>query len=257
MKALIVDDEYPIVQGMLSMVDWNSLGIGEVRTAYSVDHAIEILRSEQIEIIITDIKMKGRTGLDLLDWVNRIRADCAKIILTSYPDFNFAKEAISLGVMEYLLKPVSEKALEDAVRKAVDYVQGTQRRSGSVQAAGEDSRDPEEEGRMVRIERYIKEHIDENISRDDLCRELNLSPNYLSRAFREKSGMTLQNYIKQVRIQEAQRLLRYTNRPVTLIAQDTGYTTLSYFSSVFREATGMTPFAYRKQKKAGDTGTEE
>lgn len=250
MKALIVDDEYPIVQGMLSLVDWNGLGFEEVRTAYSVEHAIEVFQSGPVDLIITDIKMKGRTGLDLLSWVNGLDSGCAKIILTSYPDFNFAREAISLGVMEYLLKPVSEKALEDAVRKAVDYIRGRRKQGGADEAGA--GGEKEEEGRMVRIERYIRDHISENISRDDLCRELNITPNYLSRTFREKTGMTLQNYIKQVRIQEAQRLLRYTNRPVTLIAQDTGYATLSYFSSVFREATGMTPFAYRKQKKAGE-----
>ena len=101
MKALIVDDEYPIVQGMLRLIRWRSLGIETVRSAYSVDHAIEILQSEPVDSIITDIRMKGRTGLDLLDWVNGIYANCAKIILTSYPDFNYAREAISLGVNTY------------------------------------------------------------------------------------------------------------------------------------------------------------
>ena len=247
MKALIVDDEYPIVQGMLSMVDWKSLGVDEVHASYSAEHAKEVFQSDPPEIIITDIKMKGATGLDLLDWVNGISSDVAKIILTSYPDFNFAREAISLGVLEYLLKPVSEKALEDAVRKAVDYVL-----SRGHQETGQAEEEPDalnEEGRMVKIERYIKEHMGESICREDLCRELNITPNYLSRTVREALGMTLQNYIKQVKMQEAQRLLRYTNRPVTLIAQDTGYSTLSYFSSVSKEATGLTPFAYRKQKK--------
>ena len=250
MKALIVDDEYPIVQGMLSMVDWKSLGVDEVRASYSAEHAKEVFQSDPAEIIITDIKMKGATGLDLLDWVNGISSDVAKIILTSYPDFNFARDAISLGVLEYLLKPVSEKALEDALKKAVDYVQA--RGNKGEEGAKEEADAQGEEGRMVRIERYIRDHLGEAISREDLCRELGITPNYLSRTVREALGMTLQNYIKQVRIQEAQRLLRYTNRPVTLIAQDTGYSTLSYFSSVFKEATGLTPFAYRKQKK-GET----
>ena len=249
MKALIVDDEYPIVQGMLRLIRWRSLGIETVRSAYSVDHAIEILQSEPVDIIITDIRMKGRTGLDLLDWVNGIYANCAKIILTSYPDFNYAREAISLGVIEYLLKPVTEKDLEAAVRKAIDYVRSIHQPQDGASPAALKKEEATEEGRMVQIERYIKDHLEENITRDDLCRELNLTPNYLSRLFRETTGMTLQNYIKQVRIQEAQRLLRYSSRPVTLIAHDTGYNTLSYFSSVFKEATGMTPFAYRKEKK--------
>lgn len=252
MKILIVDDEYPIVQGMISMIDWKHFGIEEIKTAYSVQHAIEILEIELIDIIITDIKMQDGTGLELLNWLNGIQQDCEKIILTSYPDFKFAKEAISLGVMEYLLKPVTEESLEETVKKAIKKRQKEERNSLNKEIETSEKifeQEKSEENRMVQIEKYIKDHLNENISRDDICQQLNITPNYLSRIFRETTGLTLQNYIKQIRIQEAQRLLRYSNRPVTLIAQDTGYNTLSYFSAIFKKATDMTPFEYRKQKR--------
>ena len=250
MKMLIVDDEYPIVQGMLSMLDWEQLGIDEIKSAYSVEHATEVLKDEPVDIIITDIKMQDGTGLTLLNWLNGIQQDCAKIILTSYPDFSFAQEAISLGVLEYLLKPVTEKALEGAIKKAIEKREKEDAKTEKERSEKRFAPENSEESRMGQIERYIKDHLNENISRDDLCRQLNITPNYLSRIFRETTGLTLQNYIKQIRIQEAQKLLRYSKRPVTLIAQDTGYNTLSYFSAVFKKATSMTPFEYRKQKRA-------
>lgn len=102
-----------------------------------------------------------------------------------------------------------------------------------------------------RVEMYIQEHFRENINREDVAAIAYITPNYLSKQFRIKKGMNLREYINQIRIEEAKRLLLTTNLSVSEVAGLSGYENISYFSTVFRKYTGMSPIDWRNLEISG------
>ena len=102
-----------------------------------------------------------------------------------------------------------------------------------------------------RVEVYIQAHFRENINREDVAAIAYITPNYLSKQFRIKKGMNLREYINQIRIEEAKRLLLTTNLSVSEVAGLSGYENISYFSTVFRKYTGMSPIDWRNLEISG------
>lgn len=118
MNLLIVDDNVPVVNGIEKIIDRQEFSIDFIFKAFSMNKAMEILEREKIDLLISDIEMPGGSGLDLIEWVNEQKICCISIVLSSFADFHYAKKAISLGVSEYLLKPVENEELMRAIKKA-------------------------------------------------------------------------------------------------------------------------------------------
>ncbi len=119
LKLLVVDDEEFVVDGMKSALDWQSLGVELVGTAYDGQEALEFIRKNEVDILITDIKMPVMDGLELIEHIRCSGLDCRIVVLTGYEEFDYAKRAISYKVSEYLLKPVILEKLEEAIKKVV------------------------------------------------------------------------------------------------------------------------------------------
>jgi len=109
---------------------------------------------------------------------------------------------------------------------------------------------------IARVESYIRAHFRENINREDVAAIAYITPNYLSKQFRSKKGMNLREYINQIRIEEAKRLLLTTNLSVSEVAGMSGYENISYFSTVFRKHTGMSPVDWRNFETANGEHNE-
>lgn len=94
--------------------------------------------------------------------------------------------------------------------------------------------------------KYIKQHYSENIDRDEVAKSVYLTPNYLSKLFNKETGLTIRDYINQLRIDEAKKLLNSTSKAISVIAMDVGFENVSYFSTVFKKYCGCNPDAWRK-----------
>lgn len=116
-NILIVDDEKMICEGMRKSVPWGGLGIGSAYTALSGNEALSLLEKYEIHIVITDINMAGMTGLELISRIRQQSPDMRILVLTGYDKFEYARECLRMSVADFLLKPVDEITLEDAVRK--------------------------------------------------------------------------------------------------------------------------------------------
>ncbi|MBC8080770.1 MAG: response regulator [Gorillibacterium sp.] len=122
-QLLIVDDETHLVDSMAETIDWQQVGIGAVYRAYSGQEALEMIRTHSIDIVITDIRMPGISGLDLIKQIylawNRIKC----IIVSGYAEFEYAKLALEYSVENYLLKPVSDEEVVEAVETVIQHLQ--------------------------------------------------------------------------------------------------------------------------------------
>ena len=113
-KAVIADDEGVILQGLKKLVDWTNMDVHLVGEARDGQQLKEVMEETDPDIVITDIMMPYRTGLDILRWCNEADMHAKFIFISGYQEFTYAKEALQSGAVDYLLKPVARKDLEDA-----------------------------------------------------------------------------------------------------------------------------------------------
>lgn len=101
---------------------------------------------------------------------------------------------------------------------------------------------------IARVQRYIRDHLADDLNRNDIANEVFLSPDHLSHVFRERTGSSLSEYIIEQRMEKAKTLISTTRTPIQKIATETGYNNIPYFTKLFKRYTGMTPKEYRKKE---------
>lgn len=131
---LLVDDEAMVTQGLTRFVNWQEAGYTVAGTATSVAKALDFLEKEPVDLVITDIQMPGQNGIDLIRILKEKYPQIKSIILSGYTEFSYAQQAIRLGALDYLTKPInfsSMRTLLEEVSKKLDE---------ENQRSGEDSR---------------------------------------------------------------------------------------------------------------------
>ena len=106
MKILLVDDNKYILSSLEQGIDYEKLGFEKPYMCRSFESAVEILKRENIQAVITDIEMPNGTGLELVEWINENAPDIVTVFCTSYADFSYAKRAIELHCFDYYIKPI-------------------------------------------------------------------------------------------------------------------------------------------------------
>ncbi|WFA08097.1 response regulator [Tissierella sp. Yu-01] len=110
-RVIIADDENRICRLIMKLIDWDELGMSIVGTANNGLEALELIEKESPDIVITDIRMPGYDGLQVIERAKAINKDLEFIIISGYSHFEYAKSAISYGVKDYLLKPINQEEL--------------------------------------------------------------------------------------------------------------------------------------------------
>ncbi len=118
--VLLVDDEENVLKNLLNTIDWPAYGVETVITACDGLDALSKMARQPVDLLITDISMPHLDGIGLIHQVREISPLTRCVILSSYSDFTYAQEAISLGVENYLLKPFKTEELENSVKKSLD-----------------------------------------------------------------------------------------------------------------------------------------
>lgn len=113
---LIVDDE-PIVRE--SLRDWLVDAGYEVQTAKTGEEGLEILKNQEIGLVILDVRLPGKTGIRVLEEMKAIKPDVKAIVITAYASPQMQDEAMKLGALQYMTKPIAPDKLEQLVRKAL------------------------------------------------------------------------------------------------------------------------------------------
>ncbi|MBC8080666.1 MAG: response regulator [Gorillibacterium sp.] len=122
-KVLLVDDELYALKAINSKVDWLQLDVIEVLQALNARQAKELLQQHKIDLMVCDIEMPGENGLELLEWVRENYPLTEAVFLTCHSEFEFAQQAITLGSLDYLLKPIKDyDAFTASLKKALDRV---------------------------------------------------------------------------------------------------------------------------------------
>lgn len=123
--VLLVDDERPVLDGLLSALDWAEYGFKHIHTAQDAQQALQILQSNKIDLLLSDILMPGMNGLEMLQIVRSRFPNTHCVLLSAHSKFEYAREALKLGVENYLLKPIDIAELRETVYRTVKNIDYT------------------------------------------------------------------------------------------------------------------------------------
>src|SRR5699024_7843262 len=116
-KVLIVDDEPIVREGLEFIIDWQDFGFTIIDNAENGRIGLEKIHSLDPDLVITDVRMPGIDGIEMIQKVRKKGIKTPFIILSGYSDFTYAKDALSLNVVSYLLKPIEEAELIEELLK--------------------------------------------------------------------------------------------------------------------------------------------
>ncbi|MDR1533362.1 MAG: helix-turn-helix domain-containing protein [Clostridiales bacterium] len=234
-KALVVDDDIPTAEVIRVKINWAAFSVSEVKCAYNIHDAWNIILADGPRLILCDIEMPKGSGLELIRRARENDIGAKFIFITCHADFTYATQALDFEASAYITKPLNLPKIEEAIARAVKAIK---RGNPSVFAYD----DPVAQ----KIAAYIDEHCAENITRDELAAHVFLSPNHLSKVFKEKMGCAMADYINGARVAKAKELLALPLYSVAEVAARVGFDNTAYFSTVFRKATGQSPRKYRQ-----------
>lgn len=239
-NLLFVDDDKWITDSISSLLNWNQFQFNEPFLSYNAQNAEMILSNNKIHVVITDIEMIGGDGFSLVEWIKINHPDVLCIFLTNHAKFEYAMKAISTGIFEYLLKPITSSHLEELLQKCL-----TKLTANEVDTLSHSSFSP----LVASAISYINENLSSSLSRESISKALFTSESTLSHNFIKETGSSLVDYITRLRIQKAKELLSKTDLPITQISIEVGYNYSAYFTKIFREHEKQTPKQYREAMK--------
>lgn len=118
-KALIVDDEFNVRDVIRHLGQWEKYGITHLLEASNGDDAKRMIERESPEIIFTDVKMPGMSGMELIEWLDSISYPGKVILISGFDDYSFMRKAIQFSSFDYLLKPIEADAFNKTLEEAV------------------------------------------------------------------------------------------------------------------------------------------
>lgn len=121
-KILIVDDEAFVRHAIVHTVPWKKLGFSEVMEAEDGELAYEMATEHRPDLILTDIRMPFMDGLQLAERISKELPNTKLLILTGHDEFDYAKKAINIGVMDYIVKPINKENLTQVMKKASEQI---------------------------------------------------------------------------------------------------------------------------------------
>lgn len=355
-KVLLVDDDKTARYIVKRFTKWKEYGFTIAAEASDGKEALKILINDAFDLVITDIKMPGMDGIEFLHELKLANVDICMIFLSTHSDFQYAKQAIRLGVFDYITKPVEDAALCEVLERVCQHLaekESMKRKKQEEYRLIEESltihypvheekeimahilagnsaavstaektfdelaemlgRDTMKLGQLLeivlahvnqaltkqfpwlpnfenaiyqdKIERsdalesmkagfiscissriqvvrkyqlhhtdsvirracqYVLEHIEENNTLEVIANEVYLNKDYLSRLFKQKTGLNLLDYVTKAKMEHAKQLLgtgKYKNYE---ISERLGYSSPDYFCRLFKNYTGQTPLEFKK-----------
>nr|WP_263327662.1 response regulator [Neobacillus sp. Marseille-Q6967] len=254
LKAVIFDDEYIVIEGLKRVINWSNEGIELVGTANDGISGLSLFYSQKPDIIFTDIRMPGINGLKLIEEVMDAAPDTICVVMSGHREFDYVKQALKLGVTDFLEKPITIKMIEETIdkikKKKIKDIELLKLKNNS-KSQGENtifSLSPQLSFKHEAVEkacRYIYENYNKEITLHEVANFTGLNPNYFSILFKEHMGKTYIKYLTELRMEKAKLMLQEGYK-VMKVSETVGYHTYRHFSDIFKKYVGVPPGQYRK-----------
>ena len=258
-KILIADDEVierTVLEKKLKKYYSDTC---KILVAQNGRQALEIFEQDHPQIVILDIEMPGINGLEAAKEIRKKSRSCSIIFLTAFDEFSYAKAAISVHALDYLLKPCDERELINSVDEAIRLSRVSRPEPSAEESAAQhrssESRTSEEqpadESRQEETLAYIAQHYMEDLAVKDIAGYLGYSEAYFCKLFKQSFGHSFVSYLTDYRMQKAEELMRTSRLSIKEIGKTVGYPDPNYFTKVFRRVRGVSPSEFRESGVSG------
>lgn len=247
-KVLIVDDEKYVRMGIKGETDWALIGCEVVGEAANGEEGLEAAEKYRPDLVISDIRMPKMDGIQMAEKIIERFPGTKVIFLTAYNEFEYARQAIRIGVSDYLLKPFQDGELEGAVQRLLHLHPGVPASTTELEQSLIPLKTKEEiSNRYVQTAlSYIEEHFpDTDFSIGALAESMGVSEGHISRLFKAETDLSINNYLTKYRIKKAMDFLKDVQVKVYEVAEKVGYQDIAYFSNTFKKLVGRTPSDYQ------------
>ena len=239
-RVLLVEDEEMTMNLLKIIVNWEEFQMKIVGCTSNGQAALFMIPEAKPDIVITDIKMPIMDGLKLSEEIRNQYPNIKVMLVTAYDDIRFAQEAMRAGAVDFILKPLKRQEMREALVRIGNKVEKN-----------------ENSETIEQIKDYLEKHYtDSTVSLTSVAEVFFLNPSYLSRIFKQKTGITFIDYLNEVRIQHACDYLLRSDLKIFEIAEKVGIPNPDYFGKCFRKKMGVSIKEYRKGKKSAEKSKE-
>lgn len=251
MKLLVAEDERWIRKGILKMIDLEELAFEEVLEAATLDEYEKIFLEKWPEIVISDVRFPNGISCPLCQKLYDLQPRTRFIMLSGYQDFEYVKAALGYKAVDYLLKPVDKKVLNDTIRRAVSECVQAEKGEGIRDFSADFLEQTAGTGEQIirRLMEDIRRDCAKKYTLSEAAKKYHISEAYLSSLFARTAGVSFITYIMELRVSRAKDLLLQTEQKINDIAEAVGYEDTRYFAKVFKKVAGESPTEYRLRQR--------
>ena len=192
-KAIIVDDEPWTIIDIEKTFCLEDMGFEIIGSYRTPQKALPAIVSKKPDLVITDIRMPGMTGLELIKSVREQNVNCEFIIVSGHSDFSYAQEAISYGVAGYCLKPLEPQKTAEALNRAKRHLDSRKTTAPELSYLDDN---------FESLRNYMITHFSEKLTLKSLAAEFNMNPNYCCSLFTKYSGRHFQLILQNSELQK-------------------------------------------------------
>lgn len=241
-NVLLAEDEPLLLRSLERHIKNANMGFKVVSKAQNGQEAIDLLQKNEIHLVITDIIMPMKSGLDLLKYVNENIPNTFIIVVSGYADFNYAQCALREKALDYLLKPITQEKIENVLMKAKLELNQHYKLIEDESLSGKTA-----EQTFHYVKSYLRSNYTQEVDLEGLAAQLGFSSSYITKIFNKYERCSPIHYLTKLRIIEAKNLLYNTHLSIKEVGERVGYPNQFYFSRVFRKMVQLSPSEYRQE----------
>ncbi len=248
-QLLIVDDEFEIRNGLLNY-DWKKLGFSVCKALENGALALEYVNNNHVDVVLCDVRMPIMDGLVFAEAIKKEKIGVKIVFLSGYRDFEYVQKAMRYGGCDYLLKPTRFHQLDAVFRtlkKELDD-ENMQEVIYREQMLGEGQKEAQDKEKLDLIIESVKHYSIKHLATstlEEVAVFVGLSPTYLSKYFKDKTGKNYKEFLVELRMNKAKEMLSDVRNKIYEISQSTGYTSPQNFTRAFKAYFGYSPSEFR------------
>ncbi len=257
-RIVVVEDESLVRKGLVMTTPWENIECQVVGEAENGVDGLELIKKVKPDLVITDIKMPVMGGIEMIRALKE-EMDLEFLVISGYSEFEYAKQAVKLGVRDYLLKPIDDLELQQVISGIVAQIKEKKRIQkindnfsefdhSKIRLFQEYLFENETSSKEYYIREaitYLKSHYQKDINIKEVACYLHISESYLSRLFKNELNHTFGDYLTNFRIKKAIELLKDKTVKIYEVSCLVGYDDSRYFSVLFKKYVGLTPTEFR------------
>lgn len=250
-RVLLVDDEQIERMALAKKIDRYYGDKVNIYHAVNGREAVDMCSDHKNDIIIMDISMPEMNGVMAAKYIRQIDDKCSIIFLTAYDDFEYARNAIKIRALDYLLKPcdindllaVMDMAIQKLDREC-DFKGNT--KENKPERKRENVKNFDEQTTIKYLREYVENNYTFDISMQEVAEDMEYSDAYFSKLFKQYFNQNFTAYLTEYRIKKAKELLTDTNNSIKDISRMVGYEDSNYFAKIFKRIVGEIPSKFRE-----------